>query len=88
MTSIINSENIKKIVLRAVEKALIECASQHELNGLPYNGVDGNIYEPSEDMLKFSNNQPTKLKIKLEFLWDSQQPLPEGRGLHLTDLTC
>lgn len=82
MKSVINSEQIKKLVIEAVEKALNECAFQHEANGKPYEGFDYlnlnenglpssmGMVEPSVEMKTFSETSPTQLKLTLEFYFD------------------
>jgi hypothetical protein len=79
MNSIINSEKVKKRIAEFVDKALNECAFQHNANGTPYEGYDVNnlnekglptpigLVQPTEEMLKFANSHPTKLRLVFEF---------------------
>lgn len=65
MKSIINSEPIKEIVLKAVEKALSQCAEQHNANIDQYNDIDhlgelDNIY---------MTTQPIEIQLKLKFIF-------------------
>lgn len=66
MSSIINSDDIKKVVVETVLKALDECARQHDANGQSYT-ADDIAYEPTSEGLEFANTNPKKLSIKLEF---------------------
>jgi hypothetical protein len=84
MKSIINSEQVKKLVAEAVEKALIECATQHEANAEAYMGNDCKTYQPSEDMLKFANTPPEKLKLTFNFYW-SKEDASKGQP---TEMFC
>lgn len=66
MKSFINSNKVKKIIIRAVEKALSECEKQHNAN------IDV-IPEHLKSLLDEPNqmyNQPSFLKLKLEFIFD------------------
>lgn len=60
MKSIIDQDNIKNIIMKTVEKALKECAIQHNYN------IEDNI-EP------YSNSQPNKLKLTLEFNFNDEK---------------
>jgi len=76
--SVINSEQVKKPMIRALEKALEECATQHELHGQPYEGFDNKteplpslgLVEPSDKSKKFANSNPKQVKITIEFQFD------------------
>ena len=79
----INSD-FKKACLQAFEKALDECARQHEAcndqyikNGGKYGGAD----YPCLDRL-FCTTQPKKLSLKLEYFWDT------GTGITMPKLYC
>lgn len=72
MKSNIDSDRIKSIVYEAVEKALAECAAQHNLFREPYDGIDGKTHYPSEGWLKFADLQPEELKLTFLFKWNKQ----------------
>jgi hypothetical protein len=57
MKSVINSEEVKKLVAAAVEKAINECAFQHQAN----------IDDPDTWNAVYVNAQPKLLKLKFEF---------------------
>ena len=67
--SSIRSIRTRKIVAKTVEKALDECAIQHEYHDISYTGSDGIKIEPTPKMLAFAEAQPVKVKITLEFTW-------------------
>jgi hypothetical protein len=85
MKSIINSEQVKKLVFEIVEKTLEECAFQHDVAGQPYEGFDSkNLNEeglptslglvtPPEWSIKFANTQPVKLKLTFEFYLEGSE---------------
>ena|SRR5271170_1746502 len=87
MKSNINSEQVKRLVYEAVEKALNECAVQHEAYGEPYEGYDSvnlteqghptpmGLVDRSEGMLKFANIPPEKLKLTFNFYWSKEGAL-------------
>ena len=54
MKSNINSDGVKKLISEAVEKAIQECAKQHQYN------VDAHPY----------NSQPNQLKLTFSFKFD------------------
>jgi hypothetical protein len=82
--SIINSEQLKKVVHDVVDKALEECAYQQEANGMPYEGFDCKnlneyglptsmgLIEPNVEMKEFSNTKPTQAKITIEFYFGEE----------------
>lgn len=72
MKSSIYSDQVKKIIYETVDKALIECASQHDAFSEPYEGINGEIFQPSEHWLKFSESQPKELKLTFLFKWEKQ----------------
>jgi hypothetical protein len=75
MKSIILSDQMKEIVFKTVEKALIECASQHDAHAESYTGNNGEMIEPSSQMIEFANSSPDQLKLTFLFRW----PLKEGQ---------
>jgi hypothetical protein len=83
--SSINSPRVKKLVAEAVEKALEECANQHNLTGQPYERFDYSnlnaagsptsmgLSEPSDKCKQFSNVSPVKLKLTFNFYWTQDE---------------
>jgi hypothetical protein len=76
MKSIINSEQVKKLVIEVVENALNECAHQQECNGEPYecfdcsdpnNTVSLGMMRPTVEMRALSDTPPTQLKLSFDF---------------------
>jgi hypothetical protein len=77
MKSNINSEQVKKLVADAVEKALNQCAYQHDCN-----------LEMGSSSHKITNSQPVKLKLTFDFFWTSdERKIPDMFCQPTIDLT-
>jgi hypothetical protein len=82
--SIINSESVKKVVYKAMDEALEQCAHQQNANGMPYEGFDYDnldenglpasmgLIQPSNEMKAFSETKPTQAKITIEFYFGEE----------------
>jgi len=69
MKSIIESDEMRQLVNIAVEKALIECASQHAAHAESYTGSAGELVEPATHMTEFAKTDPIQLKLTFLFTW-------------------
>jgi hypothetical protein len=90
MKSIINSDEVKKLVADAVEKALIECAAQHEANSEPYVATDGTVHLPEHPLPALVDSQPIKLKLTFNLFWtqdETDRKVPDMWCQPIIDLT-
>lgn len=83
--SSIRSARLRKLVDRTVDKALEECATQHDLHAESYSSHTGEVIQPTPEMLAFAKTQPVKLKITFEFTWpdDTEEKL-SGKSMFCT----
>jgi len=70
--SIINLPSVKDAIFAAVEKAIEECAEQHDYNMqaalLSENQEQLELYSKAHP-LGIHNAEPVKLNMKMEFFW-------------------
>ena len=76
MKSNIDSKRVRKLVNAAVEKALIECASQHQVS------LDdpGDLIRKKDNFSKYKE-QPFQLNLTLTFLFDKTALAPIRNGI-------
>jgi hypothetical protein len=73
--SIINLDSVKEAILAAVEKAIEECAVQHDANlELAQDPSHKELHDAytAKHPFNIGNSEPVKLSLKLEFFWPNE----------------